>query len=233
MLDDAKIPVMPEGKKKKSKRKKPDVATQKDGLKDLRERAKYHCKSVEDWRVVSKYPEERLKQFMDDLDYVASHETYEKVSEILTHVFAYFMDRVTKGEGEVEKEIKNDISLRNCVHKELVEVIKIVSNRMQIGFFTMIDILEGKKKQHAISMANSHHSHDNRDPNNFSQNMEQRGGDAQPEPAADSFSATHASFCGTTTSSPEAEGIQGFDQQSTPHNDSAWAEGLGEDEPFD
>ncbi len=146
MLDDHKLP-NPAPKPKKTKKRKAVDTIDDPAVKDLREKAKFYCKNVTEWRIVAKYNKTRLEEYLVDQDFLAGAQLSDQFSDVTTNVIAYLVDKISKGDGYVEQELKCDISLRNCIQKELVDVLKIMTNRMQIAIFSVVDIVSGKKKQ--------------------------------------------------------------------------------------
>ena len=147
MLDDHKLnqPTQPLHKKLKKRK----VEIDDPCVKDLREKAKFYCKNITEWRVVCKYNKSRLEEYLHDQEFLASAKLSDQFSDVVTSVYAFIVDKMAKGDGFVEAEIKNDVSLRDCIHKELVDVLKIMTNKMQCVVFSLVDITQGKKRQYA------------------------------------------------------------------------------------
>lgn len=62
-------------------------------------------------------------------------------------IYAMILDKLSKGDGYVEAEIKNDLSLKAAMQRELIDYVKLITNRFQILIFSGVNILNGKKRQ--------------------------------------------------------------------------------------
>jgi len=227
MLDDAKIGAPAP---KKSKKRKSEASPSDPAIKELREKAKFYCKNIHEWRVVSKYNQQKLQDYLSDQSFLNSAENYQQCSEIIANVYAFVVDKLSKGDGFVEAEIKNDISLRNSIQKEMVEILKTITNRLQIGLFSVIDVIHGKKRQsdasHHVGVGNSpndHHANDR-----VQVVDEDRGTSFERQPD----SASAPPWRGRDQDTQD-EDLQGFNQSSAAHHDSAGQEGVWQDESID
>ena len=101
---------------KSGKRKKPDDLEE---LRELTQRAKYHCKDIKEWRVVSKYNAAKLKTYLNDQEFLEGSQIAQSFGSFSTDVFGFVLDKLLKGEGFIETEIKNDITLKNTIQRML------------------------------------------------------------------------------------------------------------------
>jgi hypothetical protein len=238
--DDAKIP--PQAPKpKKSRKRKADApgtpaATPSDpGIKELRDRAKPFCKTISDWRLVSHYSKPMLQQFIDDQEWISTSENYEQVGTMMTNAYGFILDKLAKGDGHIENEIKNDVSLRHAIHKELVDMLKTITNRFQIALFSFVDVLNGKKKQNqglTYNVGARPSSHVEPHGNDFQQNMDQSSGIdfKHNEPLA---SAPPSPRWRPEEGTVENENLPRFNQSSAPHHDPAGPQRERQDDEID
>lgn len=134
--------------------KKRKATPNEDELKDLKQKAKFHCRDLKEWRVVSKFSKAKLETYLSDQTYLESAQIAQHFGSFATDMYGFLLDKVTKGGGFVEQEIKSDVTLRNAVQRELVEYVRIITNRLQILIFSGVNVLNGKKKQLAQNGGN-------------------------------------------------------------------------------
>ena len=128
------------------KRKKNDQAKKKsDEREDLRKRAKFHCACPEQWRTVSKYSNQRLQDFIENKQYEMDKSMQESVFSFIHKSVAIVLDMVGKADGHIEERVLNDLSLRESIEYEMVEIIKILNNKVKIATLCAIDFVEGKR----------------------------------------------------------------------------------------
>lgn len=118
-----------------------------DELRELKHKAKYHCRDIKEWRVISKYNKKKLEEYLNDQTFLEGSEIARNFGDFATDFYGFVLDKLTKGDGYVEAEIKNDLTLKSAVQRELVEYVKHITNRIQIFVFSSINVVNGKKKQ--------------------------------------------------------------------------------------
>jgi hypothetical protein len=129
------------------KRKKPDEEKVKEETRELVAKAKFYCKNIKEWRVVSKYNKSKLETYLADQQYLESAQMVQSFGSFAKDIYGFVLDKLVKGDGYVEAEIKNDITLEQALQRELVEYCKFITNRLQILIFSSINVINGKKKQ--------------------------------------------------------------------------------------
>lgn len=150
LFADASLPV-PAAKISKKKRKKDDD----DEARALKHKAKYYCRDPKEWRIVSKYSKDKLETYLSDQEFLSAAKIAEQISSFTQNFYAMVLDKVTKSDGYVEQEIKNDLTLRDAISRELVEYVKHITNRFQIAIFSTVNVINGKRKQQANGSASS------------------------------------------------------------------------------
>lgn len=118
-----------------------------DEVRELKQKAKYHCKDIKEWRIVSKYSQKKLEEYLQDQTFLEGAKVAQDFGSFITDIYGFVLDKITKGDGFVEAEVKNDLSLRNAIQRELIEYVKHITNRLQVVIFSGADVLQGKKKQ--------------------------------------------------------------------------------------
>jgi hypothetical protein len=148
---DASLPP-PATKTPKKKRKKEED----DEVRELKQKAKYHCKDIKEWRVISKYNKEKLEQYLNDQSFLDAAQITQHIGTFATNLYGMLLDKMTKSDGFVEEEIKNDLTLKNAIQRELIDYVKHITNRFQIAIFSTVNVINGKKKQQANNSVSSH-----------------------------------------------------------------------------
>ena len=145
------VPLAPKPKKKKRKAAPKAIADPEDpSVVQLRERCRFYCKDIHQWRVVCKYNRAKLEEFLADNDFQTSAENSDNLTEVCAQMYAWFLDKVTKADGHVSEEVLADVSLHDCIHKELVDIMQFVTNRAKFLVYSLNDVFQGKKRQLAI-----------------------------------------------------------------------------------
>ena len=118
---------------------------------EMRKKAQLFCKSKDDWKLVSKFNKKRLEEYLEDQSYLDSAELVKSTSTFVLRAYAMIMDKIYKGEGHVEEELTNDLTLQSAIERELIAFAKFINNKMAIGIFTCSDIVNAKKKQAEVA----------------------------------------------------------------------------------
>ena len=142
-------PVVVTGKtKKKKSRGKPYSKGGGDPeLQDMRAQAKSLCNSYEQYRSVSKYKKERLRDWLEQKQFDSDAVLRESVFSFAHKAYSMAVDFMTKGGGHVKDRLSNDLSLRTAIEDEGRDMVKWLNNKSKIVFLTMNDTFEGKMEQ--------------------------------------------------------------------------------------
>jgi len=142
-------PVVVTGKanKKKKSRSSPYDRKGDTELQDMRATAKSLCNSYEQYRSVSKYKKERLRDWLEQKQFDNDAVLRESVFSFAHKAYAYAVDFLTKGGGHVKERMSNDLSLRTAIEDEGRDMVKWLNNKSKIAFLTMNDTFEGKMEQ--------------------------------------------------------------------------------------
>ena len=111
----------------------------------LKKRARLHCKCPEQWKIVSRYNTKRLGEFVEEQDFMNSQQLYESIFGFAHQLLGLVMDTLTKGDGHVQREIENDLSLRHAIEQEGSMFVNFLTNRFKIAALTTIDTFNGKQ----------------------------------------------------------------------------------------
>ena len=144
-------PVVVTGKTKKKKtRAKPYTKAGDEELQDMRKMAKSLCNSFEQYRSVSKYKKERLRDWLEQKQFDSDAALQETVFSFAHTAYAYAVDFLTKGGGHVKDRLSNDLTLRTAIEDEGRDMVKWLTNKSKIAFLTVSDTWEGKLEQRSV-----------------------------------------------------------------------------------
>ena len=130
-------------KSKPSKRKTPD--DQEDEKEQIRKQCKYYCGSPAEWNIVRKYKFERQKEYVEEKRFLEEKQLSETVFNATHNCLGVVLDYVTQGEGYVENEIKNDLSLRHAIEEEFQNILYLFNNKIKILFLTSVNVWNGHR----------------------------------------------------------------------------------------
>ena len=149
LAPEQKEPVVVTGKasKKKKSRSKPYEKGGDTELRDMRAQAKSLCNSYEQYRSVSRYKKERLRDWLEQKQFDSDAVLRESVFSFAHKAYAYAVDFMTKGNGHVKDRLSNDLTLRTAIEDEGRDMVKWLNNKSKIVFLTMNDTFEGKMEQ--------------------------------------------------------------------------------------
>lgn len=144
-------------KAKKTKKRKPEPdagttnATSEETSEEteLRKRARFYCKSPEQWRAVSKYAPKRLEEFCQEKDFEAKKEFQTSFFDSVHQGLAMGLDRLSSADGHVREQILSDVSLRDAIEKEGADFVGFLNNKIKITLLTLLGVANGKRKQFA------------------------------------------------------------------------------------
>jgi hypothetical protein len=141
-------PIVVTGKaqKKKKTRSKPYDKGDPE-LQDMRAQAKSLCNSYEQYRSVSKYKKERLRDWLEQKKFDSDAQLHETVFSFAHTAYAFAIDFLTKGGGHVRDRLSNDLTLRTAIEDEGRDMVKYLTNKSKIAFLTVSDTWEGKLEQ--------------------------------------------------------------------------------------
>ena len=114
---------------------------------ELTKKARFYCKSPEQWKVVSKYRPERLQEFVFEQEFNSQKDLHNSVFTFLHQLVAIVLDTVSKGDGHVQAEIMSDLSLRESLEQEGSQFLTYLTNRARIAALIGIDTFNGKRKE--------------------------------------------------------------------------------------
>jgi len=149
------IVVTGKAKKKKKNRNTPyDRKTGDPELQDMRAQAKSLCNSYEQYRSVSRYKKERLRDFLEQKKFDSDAQLHETVFSFAHTAYAYAVDFMTKGGGHVKDRLTNDLTLRTAIEDEGRDMVKYLTNKSKIAFLTLSDTFEAKMEQRSVEKQN-------------------------------------------------------------------------------
>ena len=122
-------------------------AEKEENLDELRAIAKSFCSCPEQWKSVSRYKKERLREFVDAKQFERDQAMRETVFSSLHKLYAFGLDLVSRGDGHVREQIENDLSLRDALEQECGSLLKYLTNKRKIAFLTTTNVVQGKVVQ--------------------------------------------------------------------------------------
>jgi hypothetical protein len=160
-MSDFKI-ISDETPKHTKKRKVPE----QEDLTEIKAIAKSFCTCPEQWKSVSRYSKEKLKDFVETKNFEKDAAMRDTVFSALHKVYAFTLDFLTKGDGYVKTQIENDISLKDAIEVECGSFLKFLNNKSKIAFLTSTDTVQGKltQKQNEIAVIELDANVDNETP---------------------------------------------------------------------
>lgn len=114
---------------------------------NLKQKARLHCKCPEQWRSVSKYNPKRMTEFVQEQEFNQQQALYESLFSFAHRVFALVVDKVSLGNGFIQTEIENDLTLRQCIEEEGSRFVQFMNNRWKLAALTSVDVFNGKRTQ--------------------------------------------------------------------------------------
>ena len=137
------------GKVTKTKRKR-KTPYSKDGdpeLQELRKTAKSFCSCYEQWRSISKYKKERLKDWVEQKNFDRDSQLKDNIFNFIHKAYAKIIDLTSKGDGHVRDHLENDVSLRGAIEDEGRDLIRFLNNKSKILMLSISDVYQGKVEQ--------------------------------------------------------------------------------------
>ena len=114
---------------------------------ELKQKARLYCSSSEQFKIVSRYNNERLKDFCDNHEFRQQGELNNTVFSFVQRALALAMDLISGGDGYVQREIESDLSLRKSIELEAGAFVTLLSNKFKIVSLLTIDSTNGKLNQ--------------------------------------------------------------------------------------
>ena len=127
------------GKKRKSEKQPIDE--------DLRNKARYYCTCIEQWRSVSRYSADRLAQFVQENEFREQQHLQNQVFDFMQRGLGYLIDKFSGGNGFVSEQIENDQSLRSAIVAEGGNFVSLLNNKVKLLALLATDTMTGKLNQ--------------------------------------------------------------------------------------
>ena len=134
-------------KSKKSREKPYEKVDKKVELVELRKRAQSLCKSYEQYKIVKRYKIERLRDWIQQIEFDRDNQLRENVFNTVHSGYGYFLDVISGGGGHVREQVQNDLSLRTSLETELSDYLKYLNNLLKIVALSTSDVFHGKLEQ--------------------------------------------------------------------------------------
>ena len=134
--------------KPNSKRKRDTEPNDKEDEKEqIRQQCKYYCASIEEWNSVRKFKLDKQKDFIEEKQFLEAKNLSQTVFDTGHNAMALVLDLISKGEGYIEQEIKQDLTLRHTIEEEGQKLLYLVTNKYKILFLICIDLFTGHRKR--------------------------------------------------------------------------------------
>ena len=131
----------PKTKKRKIQEEK------KDDHIELKQKARLYCKCSEQWKIISEYNPDKLKTWVDEKEFDQTKALHDTVFNFTQRIIGFALDSLSMGDDYVNKEIQNDISLRQAIENEAGNWVAFLSNRFKIIALLSVDVANGKLRQ--------------------------------------------------------------------------------------
>ena len=128
-----------------TKKRKRVIADDGDDI--LRQKARLFAKTPEAWRSVSKYSAVRLKEYVEEHEHQQQQHLHETVFDFTHKMIGVILDKISKADGYVQREVESDITIRQCIEIEMQNWVTFLSNRYKALACLGIDVVNGKKRQ--------------------------------------------------------------------------------------
>ena len=129
----------------KKKRKKSDGRDTE--LEDMRKLAKSYCSCFEQYNSIRRYSKQRLADWLEQKEFEVDHNLKNSVFSFVQQAYAFVLDKLTKGDGHVQNQIANDLTLRQSLEDEGRNLLQYLSNKSKILVLTSADVYHGKSEQ--------------------------------------------------------------------------------------
>ena len=129
-----------------TKKRKRVIVEDGDDL-QIKQKARLFAKTPEAWRSVSKYSAVRLREYVEEHEHNQTQHLYETVFDFSHKIVGLVLDKLSKGDGYVQREIEADITIRQCIEMEMQNWVTFLSNRYKAIACLGIDVVNGKKRQ--------------------------------------------------------------------------------------
>jgi hypothetical protein len=96
---------VPEPVKKTKKRKSSELKKIDTDTDDLKNRARFYCKSPDQWLVIKKYGKDRLEQFVIEHDFNTQQNLYESLFGFVHKLLAVVCDKITAGKDMFKSKL--------------------------------------------------------------------------------------------------------------------------------
>ena len=113
----------------------------------LKQKARLFAKTPEAWRSVSKYSASRLKEYVEENEHRQQQHLYETIFDFSHKIVGLVLDKLSKGDGYVQREVESDITIRQCIEQEMQNWVTFLSNRYKAIACLGIDVVNGKRRQ--------------------------------------------------------------------------------------
>ena len=117
----------------------------------LRQQAKAMCTCPEEWRLISKYKHNRLKEWITEREFLRDKETQQSITTGAASVFCNMLDWSIKAKGHVADELMQNQGWRTSFDEEVSGWSRLLSNKMRLAVMTSTGVVNGKQAQLKLS----------------------------------------------------------------------------------
>ena len=121
-------------------------------LEVLRRQARFYCRDAQEWHTIAKWKESKLSDYVQEKSFEAQKALSDSAFDTIHKGLAVALDRLTKGHGWVEKEVGNDLTLRQSIQLEGSDLLFLRNNKIKIAILILIDSFHGKQRQREFEM---------------------------------------------------------------------------------
>jgi hypothetical protein len=114
---------------------------------EMKQKARMLCGSVEQWRIVSRYPPAKMLEWIETREFDRDTAFRDSAFSFVHRSIALLLDTIGAGEGYIETEILADESLRCSLSEELYRYVGLLTNKYKILALSVADVTHGKRQQ--------------------------------------------------------------------------------------
>ena len=126
------------------KRKSVETDTEKD---ELRHEARTLCCSSEQWKVISKYPTSKLREWVDMKKFDSDRKVADNIVQRGVQLFGSAVDRLLGADGYISAEFDSDVVLVDSVKQEVGGFLRLLNNKVRILFSAGNNVATGLAKR--------------------------------------------------------------------------------------
>lgn len=120
---------------------------------ELRHAARTLCTCSEQWRIISRYPTSRLREFVENQKFESDRKIGDDIVSRGISLLGHVLDKLLSGESYIQQEFEADTALQTSVKQEVGGLLRYLNNKVRIAWLCTNNVATGiAKKPAAITM---------------------------------------------------------------------------------